>query len=131
MTGIVFALLFDAGDNLVVLDEPRRLYAGLSRDGTYWHVVHPAQVDMVNAENAVIRAVGQLICTCKGSAFRGTCYRVLEAEAFEAGRVALVHGPHCDADLRRNGCVCEPEIPWLDDSDSPAGAGESVEAFRG
>ena len=111
MSGIVVMSLGWNGDALVVLDAARRLYVGLSRDAGYWHCVHPAQVDMVNAENAVIRQVGQLVCGCKGGQFRGTCYRVQEAEAFEAGQLAPVHGPHCDADLRRNGCVCTDDEP--------------------
>lgn len=127
MSGLISRSLGNVGDALVILDAKRRLYVGLSRDAGYWHVVHPAQVDLINAENAVIRSVGQLVCTCKGSAFRGTCYRVGEAEAFEAGQLAPVHGPHCDADLRRNGCVCTDAL----DYDSPDGAGEAVEAFRG
>lgn len=106
MSGLVYIGIAGHGDALMVLDATRRAYAGLSRDAAYWHLVHPAQVDMVNAENAVIRSVGQLVCGCKGGQFRGTCYRVQEAEAFEAGQLAPIHGPHCDADLRRYGCVC-------------------------
>jgi hypothetical protein len=108
MAGLVYIGITSAGDELVVLDAARRLYAGLSRDGAYWHVVAPAVEDMVNAENAVIRSAGQLTCRCRGGLYRGTCYRVVEAEAFEAGQLAPIHGPHCDADLRRSGCACVP-----------------------
>lgn len=131
MTRIVHVGLDDLDDALIVLSARRRAYAGISRDGSYFHLVHPTPIDMVNADNAVVRSAGQLVCTCKGSAFRGRCYRVDEGEAFEAGRLAPVHGPDCDADLRKNGCVCVPELAWLDGNDSPAGAGEAVEAFRG
>lgn len=131
MTGLVYRSLGDVGDSLVILDATRRLYAGLSRDKAYWHVVTPALEDMVNADNAVIRSTGQLTCRCRGGLYRGTCWRVKEAEAFEAGTLAPTHRADCDADLRRNGCVCMPDIAWLADNDSPAGAGESVEAFRG
>jgi hypothetical protein len=131
VSGLVYRSLGEVGEALVVIDAARRLYVGLSRDGSYHHVVHPTPIDMVNADNAVVRSAGQLVCTCKGSAFRGTCYRTAEAESFEAGRLAPIHGPDCDADLRRNGCVCTDALAWLDGNDSPAGAGEAVEAFRG
>lgn len=45
MTSLVYVGIAGHGDALVVLDASRRLYAGLSRDAGYWHVVHPAQVD--------------------------------------------------------------------------------------
>ena len=106
MTGLVYVQIAGHGTSLVVLDAARRLYAGLSRDGAYWHVVTPAIEDMVNAENAVIRSAGQLTCRCRGGLYRGTCYRTAEAEAFESGTLAPTHGPNCDADLRRYGCVC-------------------------
>lgn len=90
MSGLVFRAIGAVDGALVVLDAARRLYAGLSRDGAYWHAVHPAAVDLVNADGAVIRAAGQLVCGCKGSAYRGTCYRVEQAEAFEAGNPTSV-----------------------------------------
>ena len=99
MTGLVYVQIAGHGTSLVVLDAARRLYAGLSRDGAYWHVVTPAIEDMVNAENAVIRSAGQLTCRCRGGLYRGTCYRTAEAEAFESGTLAPTHGPNCDADL--------------------------------
>lgn len=108
MTGLVFRPIGPVGDDLVVLDANRRLYAGLSRDGAYWHAVHPAPVAMVNSDGATVRDAGQLVCTCAGSAFRGTCYRVEQAEAFEGAR---------------------PGTPFI--TDSPWGAGEAVEASRG
>ena len=108
MSGLVYRPIGPVGGDLVVLDVNRRLYAGLSRDGAYWHAVHPAAVDLVNADGAVVRHAGELVCTCKGSAFRGTCYRVAQAEALEAGRA--------------------DSLAWLD---TPAGAGDSVEAYRG
>ena len=83
MTGLVYRSLGDVGQALVVLEAGRRVYVGLSRDSEYLHVVHPAAVDMVNADGAVILSAGQLTCTCKGSAYRGTCYRVAEAVVFE------------------------------------------------
>lgn len=85
MTAVQYVGIALAGNDLVVLDANRRLYAGLSRDGAYWHVVSPALEDLVNADGAVIRAAGQLTCRCRGGLYRGTCYRVEQAEAFEAG----------------------------------------------
>ncbi len=109
MSGLVFAPLGPIGDALAVLDTKRRVYVGLSHDASYLHVVHPAAVDLVNADGATVRRAGELVCTCKGSAFRGTCYRVKEAEAFEAGQAAGF-GTYVDS-------------PW--------GAGEALEASRG
>jgi hypothetical protein len=86
MSGLVHRPIGAVGDALVALDKTRRLYVGLSRDGSSWHAVHPAPVNLVDGNGATIREAGQLVCTCKGSAFRGTCYRVKEAEAFEAGQ---------------------------------------------
>ena len=108
MSGLVYRPIGRVGADLVVLDVNRRLYAGLSRDGAYWHAVHPAATDLRNADDLVVRREGQLVCTCKGSAFRGTCWRTQQAEALEAGRA--------------------DSLAWLDAAD---GAGEAVEAFRG
>lgn len=107
MTGLVFRPIGPVGNDLVVLDANRRLYIGLSHDGAAWHSVHPTPIDLVNGDGATIRTAGQLVCTCKGSAFRGTCWRVKQAEAFEAGQ------------------------PGTAFTDSPWGAGELVEASRG
>ena len=86
MSGLVHRPIGPVGDALVVLDADRRLYAGLSRDGAYWHAVHPAPVDLADANGGVVRRAGELVCTCKGSAFRGTCYRTAQAEALEGGQ---------------------------------------------
>lgn len=106
MKGIAWAPLGHLKTDLVVLDADRRLYAGLARDGSYYHVVQPARRDDPRVGDGLRRA-GQLVCSCNGGMFRGTCYRVEEAERFEA---------HMDGPV------------WLE---SPAGAGEAVEAFRG
>src|SRR6185369_17638251 len=66
MTGVVHAPIGDVGDALTILDAGRRLYAALSRDGTYWHVVSPLQADRLDAEGNVVRAAGALSCICKG-----------------------------------------------------------------
>ncbi|MEW6223218.1 MAG: hypothetical protein AB1627_01175 [Chloroflexota bacterium] len=116
MSGLVFRPIGPVEGALVVLDADRRLYAGLSRQGDYWHVVSPALEDMANADGAVIRRAGQLICRCRGGLFRGTCYRVEQAEAFEAGQASRFESVPPD---------------WLVGLDSPFGAGEAVEASRG
>jgi len=113
MSGLVYRQIGDVGDALVVLDMSRRLYVGLSRDGTYYHVVAPLPVDLVDVNGTVLRRVGTLACTCPGGTYRGTCYRQQQAEAFEAG-----HGL--------------PDPAWLAEGfDAPVGAGEAVEASRG
>lgn len=88
----------EAGNGLVVLDADRRTYAGLSRDGTYWHLIQPASEATVKAleyEDANgLRvqpvALGQLICTCAGGRFHRHCYRTEQAEAFERSRASEV-----------------------------------------
>ena len=113
MTGIVHRPIGPVGRDLVVLDASRRLYVGLSRDETYWHVVAPLPVDLVDADGTVIRRVGTLTCTCAGGQFRGECYRTKQAAAFEAGQGL-------------------PDPAWFTEGfDAPVGAGEAVEASRG
>lgn len=87
MTG---ALVYRPIDNvegaLVVLDAARRVYAGLNRAGDAWHLIQPARPDDPRVGDG-LRRPGELVCCCAGGTFRGTCYRVAEAEAFEAGRI--------------------------------------------
>jgi hypothetical protein len=87
----------DVGQTLVVLDEERRLYAGLSRDESYWHVVAPLQLEILGRDGEVIRAIGQLSCRCKSGVVRGTCYRVVEAEAIEAAGPSWMREPEAVA----------------------------------
>lgn len=127
MTGIVHAPIGDVGDALTILDADRRFYAGLSRDGTYWHVIEPLQADVLGVDAEVIRPAGLLSCRCKGATFHGSCYRVEQAEAFEAG------------DARQATRALSPD--WLIPRaaleagsatfDAPAGAGDLQEAYRG
>lgn len=70
MSGLVFRPIGPVGDALVVLDAHRRLYAALSHDGAYWHVVSPDEG-------------GILGCSCAGARFRGTCWRLEEAKGYE------------------------------------------------
>jgi hypothetical protein len=113
MNGIVHRPIGPVDMNLVVLDASRRTYAALSRDRAYWHLVHPLPVDLVDPDGTVVKRVGALTCTCGGGIYRGTCYRVAQAEAFEAGQGL-------------------PDPAWLTEGfDAPAGAGDRQEAPRG
>lgn len=82
-SGLVFAPLDDRSSALVILDARRRVYAGLSRGGDYWHLISPSQYEIRDEDGNPTRNVGDLFCTCKGGTFRGTCYRTKEAEVFE------------------------------------------------
>lgn len=85
-------------NGLVIFDEARRTYAALSRDGSYWHVIQPATeatakaFEYVGDDGLTVRPVesGQLICTCAGGRFHRHCYRLDQAEAFEASRAIEV-----------------------------------------
>ena len=74
MSGLVFRPIGPVNDALVVLDANRRLYAALSHDGAYWHVIQPRD--------------GALACSCAGFAYRGTCWRLEEGRAYEGTVVA-------------------------------------------
>lgn len=113
MSGLVHRPLLLEGPELVVLDARRRLYAGLSRDGSYVHVVYPAALDIAGQDGAVVRRAGELTCMCKGAWYRGTCYRVEQAEAFEANDAQAFIAASAD-----------PALAWLD-----AAPGELVEAY--
>jgi hypothetical protein len=76
---------------LIVLDLDRRTYAGLSHDGTYWHLLQAATAEQAKSFDYVgddgltvspVRA-GDLICSCPGGRWRRHCYRLDEARAFE------------------------------------------------
>jgi hypothetical protein len=125
MTNVVYRSIGDIGGDLAVLDAERRLYVGLSRDGSYYHVVEPLQADIVEGiDNDVIRPAGALACRCKGGTFRGVCYRVTEAEALEAGDVK----PFASPDWLEPRVIADEGTATFD---APAGAGDLVEAFRG
>lgn len=70
-------------NGIVVLDYDRSTYMALSREGDYWHQMRPGVAsDWVVREGH--RRVGQLICNCESGRVRGACYRVSQAEAYEA-----------------------------------------------
>lgn len=128
---IVHAPIGAVGDSLTILDAERRLYAGLSREGDYWHVIEPLQVALVDGDGNVIRPVGELACRCKGATYHaGTCYRANQAIAFEAGDAGQAthaltppswHAPDPRAALEAGAAVF----------DAPVGAGDAVESYRG
>jgi DNA (cytosine-5)-methyltransferase 1 len=106
MTRIVHLAIAFEPDTLVILSASRRTYAALSRDGSYLHVVQPLQVELVAEDGTVLQRVGSLTCSCKGGQFRGACYQVARAEAFEAGQGL-------------------PDPAWLAEGfDAPSGAGD-------
>ncbi len=122
MSGLVYRPIGDV-DDLVVLDATRRTYAGLSTSGDYWHLIQPARPDDPRVGDGLERRAGELVCTCAGGTYRGTCWRTKEAEAFEAGI------PRENAPVPGQVDLAELEAAsWFD---APAGAGEAVEAFRG
>lgn len=104
LAGPVFSPVFIGSQQLHVLSTEHRLYVGLSRDGSYLHVVSP-QIELTDVDGNVVRPAGTLGCTCKGSVFHGSCYRTKQGEALERGEA--------DVDV------------WIHD----AAPGELVEAF--
>lgn len=96
-------------------DLGRQTFVALSRDGTYYHVVAPANPGDVRVTGRYLRsdgdvgepkvAAGELVCNCKGGLVRGGCYVTDAAKA------------RLDVDFG--------EAPGWD------GAGASVEAARG
>jgi hypothetical protein len=70
-------------DTLVSLDADRRLYAGLSRDGSYYHLIRPLRDGdyRVRHEGGII---GALACDCVGFSTHGKCYQASAAIALEA-----------------------------------------------
>jgi hypothetical protein len=74
-------------ETLVVLDAAHRLYAGLSRDESYYHVVQPTQFDLVDHNtDEILRPAGTLVCTCRGFQSHGYCYQAAAAIAFEGAK---------------------------------------------
>jgi len=114
-SGVVYRAIGEVGDALTILDAGRRTYAGLSHDGTYWHLIAPfAGVD------------GELVCTCKGGRMHGRCWRMDQAIAFEAGDARQASLPFARPVWARQ--ALDAGIATFD---APAGAGEMVEASRG
>lgn len=92
MTRFVWSPISIPPDALVVLDADRRLYAALSRDGSTYHLIQPARLDDPRVGDG-LRQAGQLVCTCQGGTFHGTCYRTKEAERFEGEQADQAAAP--------------------------------------
>jgi hypothetical protein len=125
VTRIVHVPIEVPPETLVVLDAPRRLYVGLSRDGSYYHVLQPTQFDLVDHDtDEVLRPAGTLACTCRGFTSHGHCYQATAAIAHE-DREAM------PAALREANSAEVRHERLTYGLDNPAGAGEAVEAARG
>ena len=83
--GPILAPITVASDRLHILSTEHRLYVGLARDGSYLHVISPSRADVQDADGIVVHAIGELACNCAGGIFHGSCYRLRQAEAYEAG----------------------------------------------
>jgi hypothetical protein len=104
-------------------DPARRTWLALNRAGDAFHIVTPTPDDAQLITDG-LRHKGQLSCSCAGGRYRGTCYVTVACEAIEStGPAAQPSG----AEVRHER-LTEGEPTWFD---NPAGAGESVEAFRG
>lgn len=96
----------ELSNGLVVLDEARRLYVALSRDGSYYHVIQPAtevaakSFEYTSDEGLLVQPVapGELICTCAGGRFHRHCYRTGQAETFERERASGLQRLASEAD---------------------------------
>jgi hypothetical protein len=61
----------------VFADAERRTFVALNRAGDGYHFVSPAAADDIRVRDGHVEA-GELVCTCPGGRFRGSCY-VVEA----------------------------------------------------
>lgn len=115
-------------EQLVIVSARLRIYAALSRDGTYAHLIRPARSTDLRVVEGRAR-VGDLMCDCIGSATHGRCYQQMNAEAFErADHEALGRPDWADPDPRD---AIAAGVATFDAPDEPAGAGYGVEAGRG
>ncbi len=83
MTDLRPVIVHAAPNGLVVLDEDRRTYMAISRDGSYYHLIQAADAEHPLVRDQLAR-VGQLVCSCPGGRFRAQCYRLAQANAHEA-----------------------------------------------
>jgi hypothetical protein len=92
MTRLVWSPILIPPDALVVLDADRRLYAGLSHDESYYHLIQPTQFAIVDPNtDEVLRTAGALACTCRGFQSHGHCYQTqlaIELEIAKADQAA-------------------------------------------
>ena len=122
-TRIVQAPLNAEPDTLYVLDVERRYYAGLSRTGSYLHLIRPLRDEDYRVRHEGGR-IGALACDCVGFSTHGHCYQATAAAAHE-DREAMPAAlrPASSAEVRHERLTYG--------LDNPAGAGEAVEASRG
>lgn len=85
MTGPAFSPIKVETDQLHILSGMFRLYVGLSRDGSYLHVIHPRGYEQRDIDGNLVGGPEDLVCGCKGFTFHGHCYRANQAIAFEQG----------------------------------------------
>ena len=83
MIRIVHAPIAAEPETLMVVDASRRLYVGLSRDASYFHLVQPRQFDIEDGDGNVVARAGELECRCRGFLSHGHCYMATAAVAFE------------------------------------------------
>lgn len=110
MTRLVWSPISIPPDALVVLDADRRLYVGLSRDESYYHIIQPTQFAIVDPNtDEVLRPAGALACTCRGFQSHGHCYVATAAIAFEgeladqAAMPAIFREPAPETELEKAG----------------------------
>ena len=84
MTRLIVSPIQVPPETLVCVDLERRVYLGLSRDGSYLHVGHPRGFEQLGEQGEVIGLETDLVCTCKGAIFQGKCYQTERAIAAEA-----------------------------------------------
>jgi hypothetical protein len=61
-------------------DLGRRTFVVASRDGSYYHLVHPVDAEDRRVQDG-LTTPGLLVCDgCKGGRYRGTCHAVASAE---------------------------------------------------
>lgn len=83
--GPIFAPIHVGNDRLHILSSAFRLYIGLSRDGSYLHVISPRQAEVTDLDGNVVHEKGELACSCAGGVFHGDCYRRRQAVVYETG----------------------------------------------
>lgn len=80
-----------SGD-LRVVDAVLRVYAGVSRDATYLHLIRPLRESDFRVREGQ-SAIGDLMCDCIGAQSHGSCYRLKEAIALEAATADVEAAP--------------------------------------
>jgi hypothetical protein len=108
MIRIVWSPISIPPDAIVVLDGERRVYAGLSHDGSYLHLIQPTQFAIIDPNtDEVLRPAGTLECRCRGFQSHGHCYQATAAIAFEgemadqAAAPTWLHQPAPETELEK------------------------------